>query len=177
MNDLISREKAIRLIRRELEFLGSRETAAAVSILERMPPAAPDADDRRIASVMIQGKLPSLNEYVKACRTNKYAGARMKDSMEQLIMWQLGLLPHITRPVFLRFTWFEKNHKRDKDNVAFGKKFVLDAFQKSGKLPNDNNHFIAGFTDRFVYGKDYGVHVDIQEADADESELGDGQQI
>ena len=58
MNDLISREKAIRLIRRELEFLGSRETAAAVSILERMPPAAPDADDRRIASVMIRGKLP-----------------------------------------------------------------------------------------------------------------------
>ena len=131
--------------------------------------AAPTSEGNRIASVMIRGKLPSLNEYVKACRTNRYAGARMKDNMEQLIMWQLAILPYIKKPVFLRFTWYEKNKKRDKDNVAFGKKFVLDAFQKSGKLPNDNNQFIAGFTDRFVYEKDYGVLVEVLEVNGDEN--------
>lgn len=39
MDDMISRADAIRLIRNELEFLGSRETNAAVLVLEKMPPA------------------------------------------------------------------------------------------------------------------------------------------
>lgn len=39
MDDLISRADAIRLIRNELEFLGSRETNAAVLVLEKMPSA------------------------------------------------------------------------------------------------------------------------------------------
>lgn len=110
-------------------------------------------------------KLPSLNEIISANRANKYAGAEKKKQIETAIMWYLKLVREkITEPVTIHFTWYEKNQKRDKDNVASAKKFVLDALQKSGILPNDNNKYIAGFTDSFVYGENYKVVVEINAA-------------
>lgn len=38
-DDLISREAAMRLLRYELDFLGSRETNAAVEVIRKMPAA------------------------------------------------------------------------------------------------------------------------------------------
>jgi hypothetical protein len=40
MDDMISRADAIRLIRNELDFLGSRDTNAAVMVLQKMPAAS-----------------------------------------------------------------------------------------------------------------------------------------
>lgn len=116
--------------------------------------------------VTIRGKLPSLNEYIAACRANKFEGAKMKQETETAILWQIGRLQQITAPVIIHFIWHEKTRRRDKDNVAFAKKFVLDALQKSGKLPNDNNRFIAGFSDAFTYGTDYGVTIEVESAEA-----------
>lgn len=110
----------------------------------------------------ICGKFPSLNEYIAACRGNRYAGAAMKKEAEELVMWQLTRLQKIDKPVHITFTWYEMNKKRDKDNVAFAKKFILDALQKVGVLPNDNNRYIAGFTDLFVYGHGVGVEIEIE---------------
>ena len=118
--------------------------------------------------VEINIKLPSLNEYVRANRTvsrGYFAGAKMKNEVEEGIMYSLARLPKITKPVFIRFTWIEKNRKRDKDNIAFGKKFILDAMQKSGKLDNDNWKWIRGFSDTFEIGKDYKVILDIEEVE------------
>lgn len=110
----------------------------------------------------IKGKLPSLNEYIDACRTNRQMGAKLKQETEQFIIIQLRRMKPITSPVILHFTWHEKTRRRDKDNVAAGKKFILDAMQKAGKLVNDNNKYIAGFTDRFTYGGDYGVTITVE---------------
>lgn len=119
-------------------------------------------------TVRIRGKLPSLNEYISACRTNPHAGAKLKKETENLIIIQLGRMKPITSPVIIHFEWHEKTRRRDKDNVAAGKKFILDAMQRSGKLINDNNKYIAGFTDRFTYGGDYGVTISIERVE-DES--------
>lgn len=116
--------------------------------------------------VEINMKLPSLNEYVRANRTvsgGYYAGAKMKKEVEEGIIYSLARLPKITKPVFIHFTWVEKNRKRDFDNVSFGKKFILDAMQKAGKLVNDNWKWIRGFTDSFELGDDYKVILDIEE--------------
>lgn len=114
--------------------------------------------------IKINGKMPSLNEYIRACRTSPQVGAKMKRETEEMIIWQLGRCPKITSPVFVRFKWFETNRRRDKDNVAFAKKFVFDALQKAGKLENDNNDYITGFSDEFSYGEEYGVEIIIEEA-------------
>lgn len=101
--------------------------------------------------IKIAGKMPSLNEYVEACRRNAHCGARLKCNVEAGIMPQLAKLKKIEKPVHITFIWHEINKRRDKDNVAAAKKFILDALQKAGKLINDNNDYIAGFTDKFDY--------------------------
>lgn len=124
---------------------------------EKSKPAKP------FITVKICGKLPSLNEYIEACRRNPHCGAKMKANTEAVIMPQLAKLPKIEKPVHIIFIWHEANKRRDKDNVAAGKKFILDALQKAGKLINDNNDYIAGFTDRFEYsGKEYGCTLIIE---------------
>lgn len=121
-------------------------------------------------TVMIKGKLPGLNDYIRACRADARYGNRIKAETESLILWQLSRLRRIRTPCFICFQWNELNRRRDKDNVAFAKKFVLDALQRSGKLENDNNNCLEGFSDTFVYGKDYGVKITVWESGDEGSE-------
>lgn len=58
------------------------------------------------------------------------------------------------RPVFMRYTWYEPNRRRDKDNVSsFGRKCIQDAIVKAGVLRNDGWNEIVGFSDRFEVDK------------------------
>lgn len=109
--------------------------------------------------IMIKGKLPSMNDFIDACRSNAYKGAHLKKTYEQGIMWQVGRLKKISEPIKIIFIWHEQTKRRDKDNVAAGKKFILDALQKAGKIPNDNNRYIIGFEDIFRYGQEQGVEL------------------
>ena len=103
----------------------------------------------------IQGRLPSLNEYIAACRTNPHAGAKMKKDSEEQVMWFLNRLPRFERPIRLHFLWIEPNARRDFDNISsFGRKVILDAMQTAGKLPNDNRKFVKGFSDEFAIDKE-----------------------
>ena len=111
----------------------------------------------------IQLKLPSLNDYIRACRSNKYVGAKLKKNTENDIMWFLRKLPTFTKPVEIHFHWVEDNKRRDLDNICFAKKFILDALVKSGKLADDNRKIVAAFTDTFSYGKEAKVILEIKE--------------
>lgn len=118
-------------------------------------------------SFEIPFRLPSLNEYIDKCRNNRYGGAKYKKEIEREI---LRVLPkcQIECQVWFDFVWYEQTKRRDKDNVAFAKKYILDAIQRSGMLPNDNNQFVLGFSDRFVYGEGDKVKVIVKEmSDAD----------
>ena len=114
----------------------------------------------------INEKLPSLNEYTKACRTNKFIGAKMKEETENII-WvyikQQLKCSKINKPVKIHFTWAEENKKRDLDNICFAKKFILDALVKANVLENDTQNFVKGFTDNFEYNTENKVIVEIEE--------------
>ena len=101
--------------------------------------------------VEIPLKLPSCNEYINECRNNKYGAAKLKYETESEIGYYLRHLPEITKPVYLRFYWIEGNKRRDLDGIAFGKKFILDALVRFGKLKNDNHRYVKGFSDIFDY--------------------------
>ena len=105
-------------------------------------------------NVVIKGRLPGANEYIAACRRNRYEAAKLKKDAQEQVMWFIARLPKLTKPVFITFLWVEETARRDYDNVAFGKKFVLDALQEAGKLPNDNRKYVHGFTDYFDVDKD-----------------------
>lgn len=112
-------------------------------------------------SFKIPVRLPSFNEYTNKCRHNRYAGAKFKKETERDIMLILNITMHcrIDTPAYFTFIWHEPNKRRDKDNVASAKKYIFDAMQKAGKLVNDNNKYVKGFTDEFVYDGTEGVEV------------------
>lgn len=105
--------------------------------------------------LVIAGKLPGLNDYIDACRANRYAGAEMKRSIQETILWEIisQLNGKQFAAVTVVFHWYEPNKKRDKDNIAFAKKFILDALQAAGTLAGDGWGQVLGFADKFYIDK------------------------
>lgn len=115
--------------------------------------------------IVIDMKLPSLNDYIKVCRSNKFQAAKYKRNIEQQIGLFLIKMPKYTKPIKIHFTWIEGNKRRDLDNICFAKKFILDAMQRYGKLENDNRNYVYAFTDSFEYGKETKVILEIEDKD------------
>ena len=114
-------------------------------------------------TVNIPLKFPSLNEYINACRNNKYTGAQMKRSCEQQTAIFLRKVPVIASPVEVSFHWIEKDRRRDLDNIAFAKKFILDAMVGVGILPDDSQKYVKALSDSFEIGQLNAVTVTIRE--------------
>ena len=117
-------------------------------------------------TLVIQGQLPNLNDYTKACRSNAYAGANMKKQAEKIIQvfikQQLKEV-HFEGTVELAFRWYEPNKKRDLDNICFAKKFILDALVTNKIIVADSWRGVVGFTDKFfVDSNNPRIEVDIR---------------
>ncbi len=99
----------------------------------------------------IPGSLPSLNQYTRACRSDARMGARLKRQVESIVKQAASTQqpPTFSGPVFLTFAWHESSRRRDLDNVAFAKKFILDALVALGVLPDDGRRYVTGFVDVF----------------------------
>lgn len=119
---------------------------------------------------IIPGSFPGLNEYIEAERTHRQKGAEMKRAAQRTVelcaKTQLRKF-HPTRPVWMKYTWYEPNKRRDKDNISsFGRKVIQDGFVKAGVLENDGWKNIEGFSDRFrVDEKRPRVEVEIIEVE------------
>ena len=115
--------------------------------------------------VEIPLKLPSANDYIRACRTNRFEAAKMKRDIEEMIGFYIldAKVPRFENPVIIHFLWMEKSKKRDLDNIAFGKKFILDALIRFGCLKDDNRRCVTAFRDDFCYGDENKVILTIEE--------------
>lgn len=107
--------------------------------------------------LVIKGRLPGLNEYTKACRTNPHAGNEMKRQSQDLVMWYI--LQQIRgrrfeKPVFILFTFYEQDRRRDRDNVSsFARKVIQDALVKCDVLKDDGWDQVTGYLDKFQVDK------------------------
>lgn len=117
----------------------------------------------------INEKLPSLNEVINENRKNRYSAAKKKKEIERRIIdyinyaVQEGTLRSTDKPCTIGIAWHEKTKRRDVDNIQSSQKFILDALQKSGILPNDNRKYVKQVFHR-VYDSDTdGVMVGIME--------------
>ena len=116
--------------------------------------------------IEIDMKLPSLNEYIAACKVHKgnwNKGNQMKQDIQKDIMMFLNKMPKYEKPIKIHFHWVEGSKRRDLDNIAFAKKFILDAMVNAGKLKDDNRKYVSAFTDTFSYGSQTKVILDIEE--------------
>lgn len=104
----------------------------------------------------IRGTLPGLNEYIEQERRHRQAGAKLKKQCECVVLHALRSLGklQIEKPVYMMYHWYEKDRRRDKDNISsFGRKVIQDALVKARILQNDGWKNIIGFEDRFEVDK------------------------
>lgn len=114
--------------------------------------------------VMIKHDFPTLNEYTSANRANVYKGNQMKKEATNIVAWHFSG-KKIQTPCKVKFIWHLKNNRRDYDNVAFAKKFILDGMQQACAIPNDNAKHVVGFIDEFVKSDFWGCEVEILETE------------
>lgn len=93
----------------------------------------------------------------------------MKSDAEDTVMWQIRQQLrkiHITKPVILKYDFYEVNKKRDLDNISsFAHKVIQDSLVKSGILANDGWEEITGYLDQFYCdNKNPRIEVTIVEA-------------
>ena len=117
----------------------------------------------------IPGRLPGANEWIDAERASRHKAAKMKAEVQARITLYIrkdlrGV--KFTRPVMMAYTWVEKDRRRDKDNIAFARKFIQDALVNAGTLKDDGWNYVADFSDEFKVEKNKArVEVRIWESD------------
>lgn len=106
--------------------------------------------------LIISGELTDLNTYIKADKANRYAGGEIKKIETNRVanIARFSKIPPFEKPVKVKFSWYLKNKKKDLDNVAFAKKFILDGLVVAGVFKNDGQRWVRGFTDDFYYDKE-----------------------
>lgn len=115
----------------------------------------------------IKGIMPGLNDYSGAERTHRQAAAQMKRTETERVAWAAkAQLPIFKKQIRLHIVYREKNRKRDKDNIAFAKKFILDGLKDAGRIPNDGWAWIDGWSEGFIVdANDPGITVIINEVE------------
>lgn len=122
------------------------------------------------AKLTICGRFPSLNEYIDAERGIRYMAAAMKreytDRVSEAAIAQD--MPTFKQPVFVVIDWYERDRRRDPDNIRFAAKFILDGLVRAGVLVNDNQRWILGIEDRYHVDRDNPrVTITLQTGDED----------
>lgn len=119
----------------------------------------------------IDGRLSGINEYTSACRSNPYKGASMKRhdaAVVEIAIYKCNLNGlHITKPVKLNYTFYEKDRRRDLDNVSgWAHKVIQDVLVELGVLSDDGWDEITGYTDSFAVDKENPrIELEIEVAD------------
>ncbi len=118
--------------------------------------------------LIIPGRLAGINEYTYESRRSPYAGAELKRRDQHTC--EVAILDclrgvKIENPVHVSFEFYEKNKRRDLDNISgWAHKVIFDALVNCGVLADDGWDEINGFDDEFfVDSKNPRIEVFINE--------------
>lgn len=119
--------------------------------------------------IFIPVRLPGLNDMIamsKAGRGRFNQYARSKKEIEQYLCLTIGQLRiRGFSQCRIGFTWIDPDKKRDIDNIAAGKKYILDALVGLGVLRDDSWKYVKGFLPELFEAdkNNWGVRVRIEE--------------
>jgi len=111
----------------------------------------------------IEHKFTTLNKFINAERSNRYIGAKIKKRETNIAYLALRGSPKLNTPCKLRFTWHCADKRSDLDNIAFSKKYILDAMIQANIIENDNMKNIIGFEDVLVFSDKWSVEIEVYE--------------
>lgn len=107
---------------------------------------------------VIEGSLMGLNEYINLNRENPYSANKAKQTTQFMIYLHIRksrVAPVENYPIVLKIDWYEKDNRRDVDNIIFAKKFILDALVESGVIRNDTRRYVKGFIENVYTDKEH----------------------
>ena len=104
--------------------------------------------------------IPTLNEHDNANRANRYGGASMKKKATSLCATYVKKAMNEgfeieKQPTNFEFDWYLKNRRKDKDNVAFAKKYIFDGMVSAGLMDNDGWKQIGFWAEDFHVDKEF----------------------
>ena len=121
----------------------------------------------RKQTFVIQGSLPSLNEYIKAERSTRYAAASIKHGYENDIIHYIyrAKVKPVKNPVIIHYRHYVPNRRKDRDNIAsIAHKFTQDALVHAGVLKDDGwNEVLNSFDEWYLDRKNPRIEVEIEE--------------
>ena len=103
----------------------------------------------------VPGELPTMNEIIDGSKAHWGSFKQIKDDTEAKIKFcaENQNVPFFEQ-VFFQITYYRKNKRYDPDNIAAGKKFILDALQKAGIIKNDGWKTVKGFFEKWEVDKE-----------------------
>ena len=109
--------------------------------------------------LIIPGELPTLNEIIALAKKGKgayqpYNEVKQKCNLLIANECKKQLKGIVFNRVFLNITWYCKNKKMDKDNVAMGIKFICDGMVHAKTIENDGWKQVQGFSHNFEVDKE-----------------------
>lgn len=102
--------------------------------------------------IIVYGRLDGMNELIESNRRNRYRGAEEKriNQMQVVAAIRRCRICRVKRyPIVIVIKWYERNDRRDPDNIAAAKKFILDALQQAEIIRNDGRQEVCEFHDYF----------------------------
>lgn len=113
-----------------------------------------DEKHHKTHKLIIPGRLPSMNEIIKASKAHYGQYSGMKNKFTNLVAMEARKqkIP-VMKSVDVQITWYCKNKRIDPDNTASGVKFLLDGLVKAGRLPDDGFKHIGGIRHLFEVDK------------------------
>lgn len=120
--------------------------------------------------IVIPGRFPGMNEFIQANRSAHgiVANSMKRNSQKEISAYlkqQLKAL-HITKPVFIRYVYYEPNRKRDLDNISgYFHKVFQDALVHNKVITDDGWSYVVGFSDNFHVSKDPRIEITLEEVE------------
>jgi Holliday junction resolvase RusA-like endonuclease len=102
-------------------------------------------------TLTIPGDLTDLNQFIGDTNANRFIGNKTKRRNTEIVAWyaKVQLKPVTSYPVDFTFRWICKNTRKDKDNIAFARKFIFDGLVEAGILEGDGWKQIGDWTDQW----------------------------
>lgn len=116
--------------------------------------------------LIINGELPDLNKVIRLSKKHwsKYSGLKRRHTNRIAVLAKAELQPVEVYPVAISFDWHCKDKRKDCDNIAHGKKYIIDGLVTAGILKDDSFKCVAELHDRFFVDRENPrIEVIIQE--------------
>lgn len=112
----------------------------------------------------VPGELTDLNSFIDQATTHwAKSGKSKKEDTQAVKLVASQYADEITEddlPIDVHCHWVTESRRKDKDNIRFAMKMVLDGLEEAGLIPNDGWKEIGKLSDSFERDK-HNPHVEI----------------